>query len=70
MASETMDQDPQRQELLRSLQSLAANMNSRLIAEGIESPAELAVLRDLGIELGQGFLFGRGGPIRGDDEDG
>jgi EAL domain-containing protein (putative c-di-GMP-specific phosphodiesterase class I) len=59
----TLDEDPQRQELLRSLQGLAANMNSRLIAEGIETEAELGVLRELGIDLGQGFLFGRGGPI-------
>jgi EAL domain-containing protein (putative c-di-GMP-specific phosphodiesterase class I) len=29
-----------------------------LVAEGIETEAELESLRQLGVELGQGFLFG------------
>jgi EAL domain-containing protein (putative c-di-GMP-specific phosphodiesterase class I) len=29
------------------------------VAEGIEQPEELAILQDLGVELGQGFLWGR-----------
>ena len=30
-----------------------------LIAEGIETDEELAALRELGIQLGQGYLLGR-----------
>ena len=30
-----------------------------MIAEGIETPPQLAALRDLGVEFGQGFLIGR-----------
>jgi EAL domain-containing protein (putative c-di-GMP-specific phosphodiesterase class I) len=30
-----------------------------LIAEGIETEADLATLRTLGVEMGQGFLLGR-----------
>ena len=58
-----LEGDPQRQELLGSLQALATNMNARLIAEGVETEAELETLIRLGVELAQGFLFGRGGPI-------
>ena len=35
----------------------------RLIVEGIETEMELAVLRSLTIELGQGYLLGRPLPI-------
>ncbi|MFQ5698866.1 MAG: EAL domain-containing protein [Myxococcota bacterium] len=58
-----IEDDPQRQELLRGLQRMAAQMDARVIAEGIETDRELDSLRELGIELGQGFLFARGGPI-------
>jgi EAL domain-containing protein (putative c-di-GMP-specific phosphodiesterase class I) len=33
-----------------------------VIAEGIETPAQLAALRELGVELGQGYLVGRPAP--------
>ena len=39
--------------------SLARSRDLLLVAEGIETPAQLAVLRDLGCELGQGHLLGR-----------
>ena len=34
-----------------------------VVAEGIETEAELDILRALGVETGQGFLLGRPGPI-------
>jgi EAL domain-containing protein (putative c-di-GMP-specific phosphodiesterase class I) len=43
-------------------------MNARLIAEGVETEAEFDALVELGVELGQGFLFGRSGPIGTKDE--
>jgi EAL domain-containing protein (putative c-di-GMP-specific phosphodiesterase class I) len=63
-----LEDDPQRQELLRSLHRLSHNMNARLIAEGVETEAEFDALVELGVELGQGFLFGRSGPIGTKDE--
>ncbi|MGQ9724990.1 MAG: EAL domain-containing protein [Tepidimonas sp.] len=47
---------------LRALQQLAETFGSRLIAEGVEEPDELMVVRDLGIPLGQGYLLGRPQP--------
>jgi diguanylate cyclase (GGDEF)-like protein len=41
---------------------LARKLDLEVIAEGIETPAQLNALRDLGVELGQGFLIGRPAP--------
>jgi EAL domain-containing protein (putative c-di-GMP-specific phosphodiesterase class I) len=51
--------DPGRQALLRSITSLAADFNALVIAEGIERDDELATVRSMGINYGQGFLLGR-----------
>lgn len=44
--------------------SLAHSLGKRTLAEGIEHPSQLAHLRSLGCELGQGYLFGRPMPLR------
>jgi len=54
-----IDGDHLRQSLAAGLQFFAAKTGCRLIAEGVEAPGEANALRGLGIELGQGFLFGR-----------
>ena len=41
---------------------LAKKLGLDVIAEGIETPAQLYALRELGVELGQGFLVGRPAP--------
>jgi EAL domain-containing protein (putative c-di-GMP-specific phosphodiesterase class I) len=38
---------------------MAKSLGLRVTAEGIETTAQLEVLRDLGCPLGQGFLFSR-----------
>jgi EAL domain-containing protein (putative c-di-GMP-specific phosphodiesterase class I) len=38
---------------------LARKLDLEVIAEGIETPAQLNALRELGVELGQGYLVGR-----------
>jgi diguanylate cyclase (GGDEF)-like protein len=38
---------------------LARTLNLQVIAEGIETPEQLAALREVGAELGQGYLLGR-----------
>ena len=44
---------------LRSMVSLAQSLETQLLAEGIETMGELAIIRDLGIALGQGYFLGR-----------
>lgn len=48
-----------KREFLRSVVELADRLGCRLIAEGVETEAELNVISSMGIELVQGFLFGR-----------
>ena len=47
--------------ILRALQELAAQWKASVVAEGIETAEQLAVVRDLGISAGQGYLLGRPG---------
>lgn len=54
--------DRHRQALVAALAGFAAEIGANLIAEGVESRAELAWLRDADIGLAQGFLLGRPGP--------
>ncbi|MGV2480403.1 UNVERIFIED_CONTAM: EAL domain-containing protein, partial [Salmonella enterica subsp. enterica serovar Weltevreden] len=46
-------------EAVRAAVQLARSFGAELVAEGIEHEAELAVLRDLGVHFGQGYLLGR-----------
>ncbi len=46
-------------EAVRLLMRYAAGQGTRLVAEGVEQPQDLAVIRDLGVELAQGFLLAR-----------
>jgi diguanylate cyclase (GGDEF)-like protein len=46
-------------EIVRAVIEVARTLGMRVIAEGIESGPQLDVLRSLGCEYGQGFLFSR-----------
>ncbi len=54
-----IDQDPARQALLAGMAYFAVKRRIGLVAEGIETPAELRTLRSLAIPYGQGYLLGR-----------
>lgn len=58
-----IDSDLVKQALAHSWVSLAASLDARLIAEGVETVDEQAALLALGIDTAQGFLFARPGPI-------
>lgn len=49
--------DPARFQCVKAMIRFAEVFGTRLVAEGIESEADLHVLRDLGVELGQGYLL-------------
>ena len=55
--------DEARQAMIIGLAHFARSTGCRLIAEGIETDHELAVLWSLGIRLGQGYLLGHPLPI-------
>jgi PAS domain S-box-containing protein len=52
-----------RQALVVGMRHFARTAGCRLIAEGIETEEEARTLTDLGVEFGQGYLFGRPVPI-------
>ncbi|WP_336923778.1 bifunctional diguanylate cyclase/phosphodiesterase [Aquipuribacter sp. SD81] len=54
--------DPAREGLVRALLQLARSDGARVCAEGVETEADLDVLRALGVDLVQGFLLGRPRP--------
>lgn len=54
-----VDQDPARHALVASVTDLAARTGARVIAEGIETQAELATVFEIGVDLGQGYFLGR-----------
>lgn len=56
---QNIHQDPVKQQFLRSIQKIAENAHSQVIAEGIETHAELMVVRSLGIAYGQGYYIAR-----------
>ena len=45
--------------ITRAIAQLAGALELEIIAEGIESDAEVEVLKQLGCHMGQGYLFGR-----------
>jgi EAL domain-containing protein (putative c-di-GMP-specific phosphodiesterase class I) len=58
-----IDQDASRRALATALLSFAAEIDARLVAEGVETLAEKETLQELGATLGQGYLFARPGPL-------
>lgn len=57
--TQDIHRDNRRVEAVRAAIQLAQSFGAELVAEGIEQDAELAVLRDLGMHMGQGWLIGR-----------
>jgi EAL domain-containing protein (putative c-di-GMP-specific phosphodiesterase class I) len=57
-----VDSDPARQALVAGMAHFARRTDARLLAEGVESEAEAEALLGLGVELGQGYLFGHPEP--------
>ncbi len=56
-----VDSDRVRQSIVRGILQVCQELSTQVIAEGVESSEELALLRSLGIELFQGYYFARPG---------
>lgn len=57
-----INNDPVKLQFVRSIQEIAEKSNTLVIAEGIETQAELLVIRDIGVANGQGYHLGRPHP--------
>lgn len=58
-----IDTDRARRALAAALVGMGHELGFRVVAEGIEHQAQLVTLRSLGAHAGQGWLFGRPGPL-------
>ncbi len=58
-----IDADPARFALATALLTFADQLGSEIVAEGIETAAELEALRSLGVGCGQGYFLSRPMPI-------
>lgn len=54
-----MDQNPIKRSIVRALVGIARDVRSTVVAEGIETEKEMAACIALGVDCGQGFLFGK-----------
>ena len=59
-----IDGDRAKRALAAALVSFASEMGFALVAEGIETAAELATVRELGVGYGQGFFLAEPGSAR------
>jgi len=60
-----IDQHGNNDEIVRAIVTLARNLGLAVVAEGIETQTQLDVLKNLGCEGGQGFLFAK--PMKFDE---
>jgi EAL domain-containing protein (putative c-di-GMP-specific phosphodiesterase class I) len=58
-----IDHDPVRRSLATAIAHFAADIGATVVAEAVETPAELEAVRALGITLAQGYLLARPGPL-------
>jgi len=54
-----IDKNPASHKIVKSLIALCRDMNLTCVVEGVETAAELEILRELGCDLIQGFYFAR-----------
>ncbi len=52
------ERDPRNREIVRSLVALGQRLGVQLSAEGVERPEDAQALRELGVQVMQGYLFG------------
>ncbi|SMP39544.1 diguanylate cyclase (GGDEF) domain-containing protein [Desulfonatronum zhilinae] len=52
-----MENDAEKRAIVRTIIDLARSLGMTVVAEGVETRAQLLLLRELGCEYGQGYLF-------------
>jgi EAL domain-containing protein (putative c-di-GMP-specific phosphodiesterase class I) len=58
-----VDTDSTLKALIFALVGFAETSGTKIVAEGVETAEEAAALRTAGVTMGQGWLFGRPGPV-------
>ena len=65
-----VDDSPIRRTMIKAIVGIASDIHSEVIAEGIETEGERQWCSELGVNYGQGFLFGRPQPFPEDQAKG
>lgn len=52
-----MEFEEENSEIVKTIMTLGQNLDMTVVAEGVETQAQLEALRELGCDMGQGFLF-------------
>ncbi|MGZ4452324.1 MAG: putative bifunctional diguanylate cyclase/phosphodiesterase [Nocardioides sp.] len=60
---QAIDPDRDRQPVLSAIMAICGSLGVSVIGEGVETPEQAQVLRDLGVDLAQGYLFGKPMPF-------
>ena len=60
---ELAEHEERHRAMVRALCSFAEETGAAVVAEGVETRRQLEMLRGLGVALGQGYLWGRPGPL-------
>jgi diguanylate cyclase (GGDEF)-like protein/PAS domain S-box-containing protein len=61
--TQNLTKRPECTAIVRSVQALASGLNMLTTAEGVETEQQFSVLRGMGVDLAQGYLFGRPCPL-------
>ncbi|MGH8914120.1 MAG: EAL domain-containing protein [Acidimicrobiia bacterium] len=59
-----IDHTPRNRALIRGISAMAQDLGMMVVAEGIEAPEEEDQLLELGVQYGQGYLFGKPRPLK------
>ncbi len=54
-----LGENEQDEQIVQSVVQLAHSLSLHTVAEGVETPAQLAFLKELGCDQGQGYWFAR-----------
>ena len=54
-----VDQEKESAHIVRAILEMCAGLKLKVVAEGIEEPAQLLSLKTFGCDAGQGYIFGK-----------
>jgi EAL domain-containing protein (putative c-di-GMP-specific phosphodiesterase class I) len=54
-----IDTDPATHQIVRIIVMLAHGLHLKVVAEGVETQAQVDLLKDMGCELAQGYLYSK-----------
>lgn len=59
----SLEKDKNSAEIVRAICALGKALHLNIIAEGVETSGQYQMLKDIGCDKAQGYLFGRPGPL-------